>query len=105
LSEPPSAKPSGKTPSSLAALFKALPVNAGFCGMIELLETEQRVAESNALIERQRRLIEGLGFKGHDITSEQIVFDSLLVSLTLHLQERYRLRSRWTAKAAEASAA
>ncbi|HEX7235249.1 MAG TPA: hypothetical protein VF243_08265 [Nitrosospira sp.] len=73
--------------------------------MIELLETEQRVAESNALIERQRRLIEELGFKGHDFTSEQIVFDSLLVSLSLHLQERHRLRSTWKAKIAEPSAA
>lgn len=73
--------------------------------MIELLETEQRVAASNALIERQRQLIEDLGFKGHDFTSEQIVFDSLLVSLSLHLQERYRLRSKWWAKTVEANAA
>lgn len=73
--------------------------------MIELLETEQRVAESNALIERQRRLIEELGFKGRDFSSEQIVFDSLLVSLSLHLQERYRLRSKWRAKTEEANAA
>ena len=73
--------------------------------MIELLETEQRVAESNARIERQRRLIEELGFKGRDFTSEQIVFDSLLVSLSLHLQERHRLRSKWRAKTVEANAA
>lgn len=73
--------------------------------MIELLATEQRLAESNILIERQRRLIEELGFKGHDFSSEQIIFDSLLVSLSLHLQERYRLRSKWRAKTQEANAA
>jgi len=94
-----------RAPSSLAALFRFPAVTVGFGGMIELIGTEQRVAESNALIERQRRLIEELGFKGHDFTSEQIVFDSLLVSLSLHLQERYRLRSTWMAKAEEASAA
>jgi len=48
--------------------------------MIELPEAERRVAESNALIERQHQLIEELGYGGHDITSAQIVFDSLLVS-------------------------
>ena len=73
--------------------------------MIELLATEQRLAESNILIERQRRLIEELGFKGHDFSSEQIIFDSLLVSLSLHLQERYRLRSKWRAKTQESNAA
>lgn len=60
--------------------------------MVELLEAERRVVEYNALIERQRQLIEELGYEGHDITSAQIVFDSLCVSLSLHLQERYRLR-------------
>jgi hypothetical protein len=60
--------------------------------MIELLEAERRVAEVNALIERQRQLIEKLGFEGQDITSAQIVFDSLCVSLSLHLRHRYQLR-------------
>ena len=49
--------------------------------MIELLWGEWRVAECNALIEHQRQPIEQLGNKGRDITSAQIVFDSLLVSL------------------------
>jgi hypothetical protein len=74
-------------------------------GMFELLATEQSVAESNALVERQRRLIEELGFKGHDFSSEQIIFDSLLVSLSLHLQERDRLRSKWRAKIQQVNAA
>lgn len=61
--------------------------------MNELLEADKRVAEANALIERQRQVIEELGYGGHDITSEQIVFDSLCVSLSLLLQDRYRLRA------------
>jgi hypothetical protein len=68
--------------------------------MIELLEAEWRVAECNALIERQRQLIEELGYEGRDITSAQIVFDSLLVSLYLHVQDRHRLRAL-NGKAAE----
>jgi hypothetical protein len=60
--------------------------------MAELLEAEQRVAECNARIERQRRVIEDLRDRAHDVTSEQIVFDSLCVSLSLYLQDRHRLR-------------
>lgn len=73
--------------------------------MFELLAAEQSVAESNALVERQRRLIEELGFKGYDFSSEQIIFDSLFVSLSLHLQERDRLRSKWRAKIQQVNAA
>ena len=62
-----------------------------FDRMIEVLEAEWRVAECNALIEHQRQLIEQLGNEGRDITSAQIVFDSLLESLCLHLQDRQRL--------------
>ena len=68
--------------------------------MNELLEAEQRVAETNALIERQRQLIEDLGYDGHDITSAQIVFDSLCVSLSLHVQNRQRLRALLNVRAA-----
>ena len=60
--------------------------------MVELLEAEQRVAECNARIERQRRVIEELGYQAHDTTSEKIVFDSLCVSLSLYLRDRHRLR-------------
>jgi hypothetical protein len=60
--------------------------------MFELLETERRVAECNALIERQRRLVEESAHQDCDVTSAQIVFESLCVSLTLYLQSRYRLR-------------
>jgi hypothetical protein len=68
--------------------------------MIELLEAERRVAEVNALIKRQRQLIEKLGYEGRDITSAQIVFDSLLVSLFLHVQDRHRFRAMLNVKAA-----
>ena len=67
---------------------------------IELLEAEWRVAETNARIERQRQLIEKLGYDGQDITSAQIVFDSLCVSLSLYLQHRYRLLAVQTVTAA-----
>ena len=67
---------------------------------IELLEAEWHVAETNARIERQRRFIEKLGYDGQDITSAQIVFDSLCVSLSLYLQHRYRLLAVQTVMAA-----
>jgi hypothetical protein len=60
--------------------------------MVELLEAERRVAECNARIERQRRVIEELKYQAHDVTSAQIVFDSLCVSLSLCLRDRHRLR-------------
>jgi len=59
--------------------------------MFELLEAERRVAECNARIEHQRRFIEELGYQD-DMTSAQIVFDSLCVSLSLYLRDRHRLR-------------
>ena len=60
--------------------------------MFELLEAERRVAECNARIERQRRVIEELGCQAHEVTSAQIVFESLCVSLSLHMRDRHRLR-------------
>ena len=61
--------------------------------MFELLEAEWRVAECNALIECQRLLIEGLAREGRDLTSAQLVFDSLHISLHLYVRERNRLRA------------
>jgi hypothetical protein len=60
--------------------------------VFELLEAEWRVAECYALIKCQRLLIEGLACEGRDITSAQIVLDSLHISFYLHVQERHRLR-------------
>ena len=74
-----------------------------FNGMLELLEAERRVAESNAQIERQRQLIEQLGLKGDDTTSAQIVFESLLVSLSLHVRDRHRLRAMVNGRRSELS--
>ena len=59
--------------------------------MIEVLEAERRVAECNALIERQRRVIEALREKDTDTTSAQIVFDSLCLSLSMLVKDRHRL--------------
>jgi hypothetical protein len=68
--------------------------------MFELPEVERRVAEIHSLIERQRQLIEDLERGGGDITSAQIVFDSLGISLYLHLQDRFRLLAMLNVKAA-----
>jgi len=94
-----SAKPSGTHPAWRLCL-RAFSDKTGFDRMIELLEAERRVAETNALIERQRQLIEELGYEGHDITSAQIVFDSLCASLYLQVQDRHRLRAMLNVKAA-----
>jgi hypothetical protein len=64
---------------------------ARFARMTELKEVEHRIAESNLRIERQRQLIEKLAFEGRDISSAKIVYDSLCVTLSLHLQHRCRL--------------
>jgi len=73
--------------------------------MFELLEAEWRVAETNERIECQRLLIEQLGYEGYGTTSARIVFDSLLVSLALYLQERHRVRAVLNSKGAEAHSA
>ena len=70
--------------------------------LAELAEAEYRVPEINAQIDAQRRLIEALAFEGHDITSAQLVLDSLLMSLFLCIEERQRLRSILNIKGAEA---
>ncbi len=67
---------------------------------IELLEAEWGVAETNARIDRQRQLIEKLGYEGRDVTSAQIVFDSLCLSLSLYLQHRCRLLTMQNAEPA-----
>jgi hypothetical protein len=73
--------------------------------LAELAEAEYRVPEINAQIDAQRRLIEALAFEGHEITSAQLVLDSLLTSLFLCIEERQRLRSILNTKDAEAHAA
>ena len=59
----------------------------------KLVEAEYLVPEINARIDEQRQIVENLATQGHDITSEKIVLDSLLMSLFLCVQERQRLRA------------
>jgi hypothetical protein len=70
--------------------------------MIELLEAERPLAESHGLFERQLQIIEELGYEGCDVASAQIVFDTWLVSLSMRLQDRQRLRGMLNVKAVEA---
>ena len=55
-------------------------------------EAERRIAELNALIRCQLRLIRKLETRGKDLTSAKIVFDSLRVSLFLTTQDWQRVR-------------
>ena len=71
----------------------------------QLAEAERRVPEVNALIDRQRQHIEELDQHGIDLTSAKIVLDSLLVSLSLYVQNRHRLRATLNGGRAEATAA
>ena len=59
----------------------------------QLVHVEWGVRIINELIDRQRKLIEKLRESRSDLTSAKIVLDSLIVTLTLHLQERDRLLS------------
>ena len=60
--------------------------------MTELAEAELRVGEFHSLIERQRQVIEGLRQGGDNLTSAWTVYESLLISLSLSLRDRHRLR-------------
>ena len=61
---------------------------------------ERRVKEISALIEREREIIEESEQRGYDATSAKILYESLLVSLSLSMQVRDRLRSILTEQAA-----
>lgn len=71
----------------------------------QLAEAERRVPEVNALIDRQRQLIEDLELHGIDLTSAKIVLDSLLVSLSLYVQSRHQLRRTLNGGRTKATAA
>jgi hypothetical protein len=68
--------------------------------MIELSEIERRIAECNARIEHQRLVIEELREEGRDFTSAKAVFDSLYLSLSVHVRDRHQLRARLDVQAA-----
>ena len=67
----------------------------------KLVHVERGVREINELIDRQRKLIEKLQKSRSDLTSAKTVLDSLIVTLTLHLQERDQLRAMFNAEMAE----
>ena len=71
----------------------------------QLVEAEWGVREINEFIDRQRELIEELEERRFDLTSAKIVLDSFMVTLTLHLQERHRLRAVSNAMITEVAAA
>ena len=71
----------------------------------QLVHVEWVVRELNELVDRQRKLIEKLQESRSDLTSAKIVLDSLIVTLTLHLQKRDQLRSMFNAEMAEVFAA
>ena len=59
----------------------------------ELADVQRRVREIHLSIERQRQLIEDLYQVGKNLTSAEIILDSFLISLSLSVQDRYRLRN------------
>ena len=71
----------------------------------QLVHVERGVREINELIDRQRKLIKELHESSSDFTSAKIVLDSLIVTLTLHLQKRDQLRAMFNAEMAEVFAA
>lgn len=56
--------------------------------MIELLAAQRHVAKSHGVIEQQHHFIEDLGCAGCDKASALSEFASLLVSVSLRLQDR-----------------
>jgi hypothetical protein len=67
--------------------------------LAELAVAERRVPEINTHVDHQRQLIERLAREGNDITSAEIMLDSLLLSLFLAAEDRHRLRAMLNMKA------
>ena len=59
----------------------------------ELADIQRRVQDIHLSIQRQHKLIEDLYQAGKSITSAEIVLDSLQISLSLSVKDRYRLRN------------
>ena len=74
--------------------------SAQISNVAELMGAERRVKEVSALIEGERQIIEESEQRGYDATSAKILFESLLVSLSLYVQARDRLRDMLTEQAA-----
>jgi hypothetical protein len=73
--------------------------------MTELADAERRVSEMNAGIDRQRQHMEELAAEGRDITSAQIILDSLFISLYLSVESRHQLRTMLDSRKSKTSAA
>ena len=71
----------------------------------ELAKADGQVREMVACVDRQRQLIWDLAEAGSDISSAQIVLDSLLISVFLWVKERQRLRSLLHARIIKSAAA
>jgi len=69
-------------------------------GAVELAKADRQVRFTYGLVELQRELLEHLDQVGADLTSANIVFDSLLVSLACCVEQRHRLRATVRAHAA-----
>jgi len=71
----------------------------------ELAKADGQVREMVACVDRQRQLIWDLAEAGSDVSSAQIVLDSLLISVFLWVKERQRLHSLLHARIIKATAA
>jgi len=71
----------------------------------ELAKADGQVREMVASVDRQRQLIWDLAEAGSDVSSAQIVLDSLLISVFLWVKERQRLHGLLHARIIKATAA
>ena len=91
LSSPTSLSQNSETRGELEN--RAIFTNSDDRTLAELTMAERRVADINACIDRQRQLVKKLAGSGKDITSAEIMLDSLLLSLFLAAEDRHRLRT------------
>ena len=71
----------------------------------ELAKADGQVREMVASVDRQRQLIWDLAEAGSDVSSAQIVLDSLLISVFLWVKERQRLHGLLHARIIKATVA
>ena len=71
----------------------------------ELAKADGQVREMVACVDRQRQLIWDLAEAGSDVSSAQIVLDSLLISVFLWVKERQRLHGLLHARIIKATVA
>ena len=71
----------------------------------ELAKADGQVREMVACVDHQRQLIWDLAEAGSDVSSAQIVLDSLLISVFLWVKERQRLHGLLHARIIKATVA